>query len=352
MSSPHTITKGGLVLVTGASGFIAAHTVRELLEQSFNVRGTVRSQEKGEYLVNLFKSLPGKFTYVLVKDISEEGAFDEAVRGVDAICHMASPFYNRKIEDAQELIRPAVQGTTGILKSTQSNNPSVKRIVVTSSAVSILNIISKKAPHHYTEDTWNIDSVPYVEEHGVKEDGGFHAYYASKTLAERAFWDFIERQNPTWDAAAINPVLVSGEVIHQCDKVEDLNASVAMFYEWASGQRPESDLLAPAGPWVDVKDVALAHVRALTIPEAGGQRFLLSVANATGQDFVDCIHKNFPDVKNVPAGKPGSSAAVNEQQNYLDGRKAERVLGIKYTSLEDSVKDMFGSIRKRFGTIQ
>ncbi|ODN78404.1 hypothetical protein L202_04043 [Cryptococcus amylolentus CBS 6039] len=350
MPLTHTSTRGDLVLVTGASGFIAAHTARVLLEHGFNVRGTVRSEDKGEYLVTLFKSLPGEFTYVLVKDISEEGAFDEAVKGVNAIAHMASPFYMTNVENPQELVRPAVQGTTGILKSTQSYNPSVKRIVVTSSAVSILNIISNKAPHHYTEESWNIDSVPYIKEHGT-EDGGLHAYYASKTIAERALWEYVESEEPTWDAASINPVLVSGEVIHQCDKVEDLNASVAMIYQWASGQRSESDLLAPSGPWVDVKDVALAHVRALTTPEAGGERFLLSAANATGQDFVDSIHKHFPDAKNVPVGRPGSSAAVNEQQNHLDGRKAEKVLGIKYTSLEDSVKDLFESIRKRFGTI-
>ncbi|ODO00644.1 hypothetical protein L198_02966 [Cryptococcus wingfieldii CBS 7118] len=243
------------------------------------------------------------------------------------------------------------------------HSPSVKRIVVTSSAVSILNIISNKAPHHYREESSNIDSVPYIEEHGT-EDGGLHAYYANKAIAERALWG---NEEPTWDTSTINPVLVSGKAIHQCDKVEDLNASVGaqlfslkqvmsdplltMTYQWASGQRSESDLLAQAGPWVDVKDVALAHVRALTTPEAGGERSLLSVANAAGQDFVDSIHKHFPDIKNVPVGRPGISATVNEQQIHIDGRKAEKVLGIKYTNLEDSVKDLFESIRKRVGTI-
>ncbi|ODN78405.1 hypothetical protein L202_04044 [Cryptococcus amylolentus CBS 6039] len=351
MSSSHTITQGDLVLVTGASGYIAAHTAREYLKQGFNVRGTVRSDDKGEYLRNLFKDLPGKFTYVIVKDIAQEGAFDEAVKGVDAVAHTASPFSITKVEDPQDLINPAVQGTIGILKSVQKNNPSIKRIVVTSSVVAIMSVISNKPPHHYTEADWNVDSIPYIEEHGTK-DGGSHAYFASKTFAEKALWDFIEKEKPSWDVATINPSLVFGEVIHQCDKPESLNQSVAMFYHYATGQVPESDLLKPIAPGVDVKDVAFAHVRAHIVPEASGQRFILSNGSATGQDIVDSIHKNFPDAnKNIPVGTPGAGEAVNKEQNYMDGSKAARVLGIKYMSLEDSFKETFVSLRQRFGTI-
>ncbi|WVQ75184.1 hypothetical protein IAR50_004794 [Cryptococcus sp. DSM 104548] len=350
MASSHTITKGDLVLVTGASGYIAAHTAREYLRSGFNVRGTVRSDDKGEYLKNLFQGLPGEFTYMLVKDIAQEGAFDEAVKGVDAVAHMASPFYITKVEDPQELVEPAVQGTTGILKSIQKNNPSIKRIVVTSSVVAIFSTISNKHPHHYTEADWNKDSIPYITEHGAK-DGGLHAYFASKTIAEKALWDFIEQEKPTWDAATVNPSLVFGEVIHQCDKPESLNQSVAILYQYATGQVPESHLLSPIAAGVDVKDVAIAHVRALEVPEAGGERFILSNGNATGQDLVDSIHKHFPDVKNVPVGTPGAGEAVNKEQDNLDGAKASRVLGVKYTSLEDSFKETFESLRKRFGTI-
>ncbi|ODO07587.1 D-lactaldehyde dehydrogenase [Cryptococcus wingfieldii CBS 7118] len=350
MSSSHTISKGQLVLVSGASGFVAVHTVKEFLKEGINVRGTVRSAEKGDYLKNLFKDLPGEFTYVLVKDIAQEGAFDEAVKGVDAIAHLASPFYVTNVSDANELIGPAVQGTTGILKSAQKNNPSVKRIVVTSSVAAVTSPITKKSGLIYTEEDWNVDSIPYIEKNGV-DDGGSQAYMASKTAAEKALWYFIEKEKPSWDAATINPSLVLGEVLQQVDKVESLNTSVALFYQWASGQKSESDLPAPMYNWVDVKDVALAHVRALTVPEAGGQRFITSNGKFSGQDFVDSIHKHFPDVKDVPVGKPGSGAEATKDAIFVDGSKAQKVLGFKYRTLDESVKDMFESIRTRFGTI-
>ncbi|ODN78724.1 hypothetical protein L202_04291 [Cryptococcus amylolentus CBS 6039] len=349
MSSAHTITKGDLVLVTGPSGFIASHAAKEFLQQGFRVRGTVRSEEKGQYLTKLFEGL-GEFTYVIVKDINQDGAFDEAVKGVNAVAHLASPFYVSDVKDPQELIGPAVKGTTGVLESIQKYNPDVKRVVITSSVASIMCVDSVKSPYTYTEKDWNVDSAAHVEKNG-RQSAGFHSYLASKTLAEQALWKFIEEKKPSWDAVAINPPYVLGEIIHQCDKPESLNTSVASFYEWASGKKTEDDLPAPSGNWVDVKDVALAHVRALTVPEAGGNRFIVGAGAFAGQDFVDGIHKNFPDVKNVPVGTPGTHDEICKDLDIFDGSKAEKVLGIKYTTLNDSIIQMFESLRKRFGTI-
>ncbi|TYJ53106.1 hypothetical protein B9479_006287 [Cryptococcus floricola] len=349
MSSAHTITKGDLVLVTGPSGFIASHAAKEFLQEGFRVRGTVRSEEKGQYLTKLFEGL-GEFTYVIVKDINQDGAFDEAVKGVNAVAHLASPFYVSDIKDPQELIGPAVKGTTGVLESIQKYNPDVKRVVITSSVASIMCVDSVKSPYTYTEKDWNVDSAAHVEKNGL-QSAGFHSYLASKTLAEQALWKFIEEKKPSWDAVAINPPYVLGEIIHQCDKPESLNTSVAAFYEWASGKKTEDDLPAPSGNWVDVKDVALAHVRALTVPEAGGNRFIVGAGAFAGQDFVDGIHKNFPDVKNVPVGTPGKHDEICKDLDIFDGSKAEKVLGINYTTLNDSIIRMFESLRKRFGTI-
>ncbi|KAG8762779.1 methylglyoxal reductase (NADPH-dependent) gre2 [Ceratobasidium sp. 428] len=99
------------VLVTGASGFIAIWVCKAFLEAGYTVRGTVRSASKGDYLVDLLKS--DKFSYVIVEDIAKDGAFDEAVKGVDAVAHTASPFHF-EADDPQELIEPAVKGTVGI----------------------------------------------------------------------------------------------------------------------------------------------------------------------------------------------------------------------------------------------
>ncbi|OWT39011.1 D-lactaldehyde dehydrogenase [Cryptococcus neoformans var. grubii Br795] len=340
------IAKGDLILVSGASGFIASHTVKEFLKEGFRVRGTVRSKEKGEYLKNLFQGL-GEFEYVLVDDITKDGIFDEAVKGVNAVAHLASPFYVTNVKDPKELIDPAVKGTTGILKSVQKNNPKVKRVVITSSVAAIMCPISKKSPFRYTEADWNVDSIPQVEEKGVEADG-MHSYLASKTLAEKALWNFVEDEKPSWDAVAINPPYVLGEVIHQCDKPEKLNTSVASFWSWPAGEKTEKDLPSPIGNWVDVKEVALGHVRALTVPEAGGQRFIISAGPLAGQDYADILHKRFPEVKNVPVGKSGTHDEVCKELDIFDGKKAEKVLGIKYHTPEETVVDMFESLRKRF----
>ncbi|WWD19049.1 hypothetical protein CI109_103507 [Kwoniella shandongensis] len=343
------ITKGAYVLLTGPSGFIASHTAKEFLKEGFRVRGTVRSEEKGKYLKDLYaKDGLNDFDYVIVKDIVEDGAFDEAVKGVDAVAHLASPFYVSDVKDPQELIGPAVKGTTGILKSIQKNNPDIKRVVITSSVASIMSTDSRKAPVIYTEEDWNQDSISHVEKNGTKSTGG-HSYQASKTLAEKALWKFIEEEKPSWEGVAINPPLVLGEVIHQVDDPSKLNTSVAGFWAWATGQKKEDDLPAPQGNWVNVKDVALGHVRALTVPEAAGQRFIVGAGAFAGQDYVDILHKRFPELKNIPVGKPGTHDEIVKNSNIFDGQKATKVLGIKYETLEDTVVEMAESLRKKFG---
>ncbi|ODO08642.1 D-lactaldehyde dehydrogenase [Cryptococcus wingfieldii CBS 7118] len=340
------ITKGDLILVTGASGYISSHTAKEFLKQGYKVRGTVRSQEKGEYLRNLFEGL-GQFEYAVVEDIAKDGVFDEAVKSVDAVAHLASPFYTANVKDPQELIGPALKGTTGILKSIQKNNPGIKRVVITSSVASVMSARSRKTPVIYTEEDWNVDSIKHVEENGVNSDGG-DSYRASKTLAEKALWKFIEDEKPTWDAAAINPPLVIGEVIHQCDNPEKLNTSVHSFWEWLTGKKSESDLPAPGANWVDVKDVALAHVRALTVSEAGGNRFIVSAGPFAGQDYVDVLHKRFPDLPDIPVGKPGTHDEIVKDSNVFNGAKATKVLGVEYKTFEDTVVEMAESLQKRF----
>ncbi|WWC58970.1 uncharacterized protein I303_101515 [Kwoniella dejecticola CBS 10117] len=257
------IEKGDLVLVTGASGFLASHAVLAFLQAGYRVRGTVRSKQKGEYLSRLCtsKGLIG-FSYVLVPDISVAGAFDDAVVGIDALAHLASPFYTANVADPQELIGPAVNGTVGILKSIANKGVKVKRVVITSSVAAIMSPESRPPPQRYTSEDWNEDSIVQLARNGASS-GGVVAYRASKTLAEKAFWDFIEIEKPEWDGIVLNPPLILGEVIHEVESPDRLNTSVAAFWKWLSGQQAESDLPSPLGNYINVKDIALAHVNAL-----------------------------------------------------------------------------------------
>lgn len=234
------IKPGSTVLVSGASGFIAAHLCQTLLSKGYKVRGTVRSESKGKYLVDLFKGL-GDFEYVIVEDIAEPGSFDEAVKGVDGIAHTASPFY---IDAAtpEELIDPAVQGTIGIMKSALKNNPNLQRMVITSSVAAIISPSpsgthhSSGPPYTFTEIDWNEYSPQIVEKDGNKAPGG-DKYRASKTLAEKAAWKILQDEKPNWDFATINPPLVFGPIIHQVESPEKINTSIANFWAYCTGKK-------------------------------------------------------------------------------------------------------------------
>ncbi|OCF42692.1 dihydrokaempferol 4-reductase [Kwoniella heveanensis CBS 569] len=342
------IAPGDLVLVTGASGFISSHTVQAFLERGYNVRGTVRSAEKGEYLKNLFKDeKKGEFEYVIVEDIAQDGAFDEAVKGVNGVAHMASPFHFNAVEPS-ELFEPAIKGTVGVLESLKKNNPDVKRVVVTSSVASIMDS-NVKPPHTFTEKDWNTVSPKECEEQG-KDASGQAKYRASKALAERAFWKFFDDNKPSFDGVAINPPLVLGPIIHQCDKPESLNTSVAVFYSWMKGEKTEKDLPAGGMNYVDVRDTALGHVLALTVPEAGGERFITGNGPVSGNDYVLAIAKDFPDLKNVPKGNsdPEFKKKLTAESIVHDGSKATKVLGLKYRSVDDTLRETGQSLRERF----
>lgn len=193
------IPSGSKVLVTGANGYIAAWVVRTLLEKGYAVRGTVRSEDKAAHLKQLFRG--SKFETVVVEDITKDGAFDEAVKDVDAIEHTASPFHF-KADDPRgmilvtrndyfditkttylfvELIGPAVDGTLSILKSALSST-SVRRIVVTSSTAAIVSVLPD--PKRVSELDWNDQSIEEVEKLG-KQASQLAKYRASKTMAEK-----------------------------------------------------------------------------------------------------------------------------------------------------------------------
>ncbi|ELU41848.1 D-lactaldehyde dehydrogenase [Rhizoctonia solani AG-1 IA] len=332
------------VLVTGASGFIAVWVVKTFLEEGYTVsRGTVRSASKGDYLTDLFKNYGDKFQYVIVEDIAkclQEGAFDEAVKGVDAVAHTASPFHFQA-DDPQTLIEPAVKGTLGILASVHKYAPNVQRIVITSSVAAIMDG-SKPSGTVFTEVRTHVMPNPSTLETKGKAAAGGDKYRASKTLAEKAAWAFLEERKPKFDIATINPPMVFGPILHQVSNPESLNTSVAMLYKILHTKEADltkETLLSSNMNFVDVRDVALAHVRALENPEAGGQRFITSGGTLCWQDALDVLAPPHP------RGTPGSGKGLVHSR--YDASKATSVLGIHFKGLEESVRDTEEGLRRR-----
>ncbi|OCH88518.1 NAD-P-binding protein [Obba rivulosa] len=325
----------GKVLVTGANGYIAMWLVQSLLEQGFSVRGTVRSEQKAAHLRDVFKPFGDKLELVIVEDITKEGAFDEAVKGVDAIEHTASPFHTNAVEP-DELIAPAVKGTTSVLYSALRHGASVKRIVVTSSCAAVLD---PSAPRLFSEADWNESSIAEVRAQG-RDATGIAKYRASKTLAERAAWEFYNTHKGSvgWDLVVLNPPFVFGPVLHLVEAPEKLNSSMLeWFHTVIKGGKDKAALSSLGSCWIDVRDLAEAHVRVLKVPEAGGERIIVSAGPFKWQDWVIATRSITSD---VPAGDESyDPKTVNYGLDY-DTSKAGRILGLEYRSMPESIRAM------------
>lgn len=163
----------------------------------------------------------------------QPGAFDEAVKGVDAIEHTASPVH-LNADDPDEFIVPAVKGTIGVLESALAHGTSVKRVVYTSSCVSILRI--PEQPTVFSEKDWNEQAVEDVKANG-RNATGLSKYSASKVLAERAAWEFVEKNKAriAWDLVVVNPPYVFGPTLNEVDKPESLHSSMDEWFKAVCG---------------------------------------------------------------------------------------------------------------------
>ncbi|QRV92053.1 D-lactaldehyde dehydrogenase [Ceratobasidium sp. AG-Ba] len=237
-----------------------------------------------------------------------------------------------------ELINPAVNGTLSVLNSIEKHAPQIQRVIYTSSTSTIVDP-SKPPGTIYTDDDWNTYSIEQVEKKG--KDAGNDMYRAGKILAEKAAWAECAKQH-NWDLVTTHPVVTLGPFIHEVTTPSQLNASIGMFYKLINtkeGEISRDQLLAPNTNFGDVRDVALAHVRALEIPEAGGQRFITALEPHTWQDALDVLPPSYP------RGEPGAGKSV--AHIVFDSSKAERVLGIKFRSFEETVKDTERDLRRR-----
>ncbi|KZT50818.1 NAD(P)-binding protein [Calocera cornea HHB12733] len=322
------------VLVTGANGFLAVHLITELLEQGYTVRGTVRSLSKGEWIKNKFASFGEKFEYLVVEDITKEGAFDEAIKGVDAVLHTASAVPENWVGTYEILYVPCVKGTESIVKSLQGSR-TVKRVVFTSSFTAVWGPHPLGYTYSEVRD-WNDTASKLIKEKPHELPGSM-LYFAAKTDSERAFWKFYEEHKDqlAWDLVTLTPPYTFGPVIQEVP-----NASTKMIWKKAFKDNPADQVGQHAGFWIDVRDCAHAHLLSLQKEQAGGERFLITGGAFTWQDVYNELQSlHIPE---IPKGV--------ETKDVLDipnTSKAANTLGMTYRTLGESVRDTIVTLRER-----
>ncbi|PVF98194.1 NAD(P)-binding protein [Serendipita vermifera] len=324
------------VLLTGGTGFLGIWTLKELLERGFTVRAAIRSESKAEHIRNALKEHIEHLEFVIVDDITQPGAFDEAVKGVDGIIHSASPLSSGDPGlDPNLLIEPAVNGTIGIIKSALKSS-TVQRVVITSSIMAIWE--PKESPSVYTEADWNDAAINIVKEKG-KEAPSFMKYAASKSLAERAAWELMKRENPAFDLVTILPSFIWGEILSET--TADIKGSNSVLLGplkkeiWKT--LDDAQLLREVQA-VDVRDTAKLHVDALQHPAASNQRFICNSDNITIQHIFDALNSNPIDGLAVPKGKPELLQDWTVQVNFM-AQKSIDELGMSYRPLRETIHD-------------
>jgi nucleoside-diphosphate-sugar epimerase len=216
MSSPvASLPKGSLVLVTGATGFIASQIIKNLLERGYKVRGTVRDLNKGSWLnTELFPiyDTSGQLELAQVPDIATHGAFDEAVKGVVGVIHVATIASWSPIPD--EVIPPTVQAALNALESA-TKEAGIQRFVFTSSVVAQTLLVPNKE-FHVTPDSWNDKVAEFAYAPPPYEASrGSAVYGQSKVEAEKAVWKFVDEKKPSFTVNVVNPNMVLGEVLNK-----------------------------------------------------------------------------------------------------------------------------------------
>jgi nucleoside-diphosphate-sugar epimerase len=254
---------------------------------------------QGAFLIDKFAHYGDRFELVVVEDITKDGAFDEAVKGVDAIAYTASPFHY-KSTNPDDLIIPAVRGTTSILNSALRHGSTLKRLILTSSVATVRE--DTAVPHAFTESNWNDSAVERVKTKGSRA-GPVTIYMASKTLVEKVAWKFVaaHRSEISWDLVVMNPPWIFGPSLNPAPTVDDINTSQREIHDSLSGARTSAQLRGQ-GNWVHVAVAAEAHVRATSAVAASGQRIIVKSGPFFYQDLLDLAAEL--GIPNVPQGEP------------------------------------------------
>ncbi|KAE8312734.1 hypothetical protein BDV41DRAFT_564886 [Aspergillus transmontanensis] len=308
MSLPHHSTP--LILITGATGLIGSQVVLVSLRAGYRVRLTIRKPEQEAVLRARYPEYNDQIEISIITDITVGDAFKPALAGVDYVFHLASPMPGRGSDLQADYIDPAVKGTESVLFSALAF-PQIKKVIIVSSVLALVPPTALQQKEVF---------VKGPRGHGLK-------YSASKICAHQATRDFLARQNPHFTIITLHPTFVLGESLIQ-ETPEGIDGINALFWNSLRSEKPTMPNV-----WVDVRDVAEAHLRALKTEIPSGTEFLLSAPAASWEEVRELVRRKFPFVGCKLEGPIEGGWTV-------DTRTAERVLGMNWRRQDEIVEAM------------
>ena len=327
------------VLVTGATGYIGLHCIHQLLNQGYAVNGSVRSPERKEEIFEALQkhNTPIENLNLYTFNLTEDDGWDEGMEGCDYLLHVASPIALEN-HDEDFFVKPAVAGVKRAFKFAKKYN--VKKVVLTSSVAAIFDTLEEKT--YYDETDWSDPDNPSISH-----------YSKSKTLAERAAWDFVKNEDNPFELAVINPALVIGPSLS--GDLGESNKAIAMV---ATGKMPVAVPLQFG--YVDVRDVATAHVLAMQNPNSNGERFALAEKDLWYKDVAKVLRENGFDKAptfNVPVWLAKILANFSKElkitlpylgrvRSVKNTSKAKDILGWNPRPAEQSIIDIAEQIKE------
>lgn len=252
----------------------------------------------------------------------------------EAVVHTASPFHHNITDPEKDILNPAIHGTVGILKAIKAYAPTVKRVAITSSFAAIIDPANH--PETYSEKDWNPVTYKEALVHS-------NTYRASKTFAEKAAWDFLEKEKPNFTISTLCPPLVLGPIVHYLNSLSAINTSNARVRDLIQGKYKDNLPASGTYIWVDVRDIALAHVKAIELPEAQNQRFFIVAGYFSNKKISDAIAKSYPDLVSKLPSKDTPDDTPSDIYK-IDNSKSINVLGLKYSPFDKAVADTVKSL--------
>lgn len=340
---------GDLVLITGATGHLGFRALRYALDAGYTVRAAVRSEAKAEAIRSNSALTPKEkaspLSFTIVPDILVPGAYDEAVKDVKYIIHIASPLpENVKDEFEKNLIQPAVQGTLNILEAAKKT-PSVKRVVITSSVAAITPLSAYDPSTTYTGGpiTASLRNPDFPGPY----PSAMHAYAASKIAAFNRAESWIKEHKPSFDVIHIHPSYIEGRNDLARTTAEVMTGTNRLILSVALGHKSPAPNAATTN---HVDDSAWLHVASLDPKIEGNQSFLVTSSGQDGTKWNDIraiVKKHFPEaVEKAILSTEGDCGTI---EFPYDAKKTEETFGIKFKGFEEQVVSVVGHYLEAYG---